>query len=106
MKHGAIEFLTEPFRDQDLIDAIHLGLARDRARREAEMALGTLRARFGSLGAREREIMIRIVQGRLNRQIAGDVGIAGPTVKIHRSNMMRKTNVRSAGSGQCSSSCR
>ena len=95
MKGGAIEFLTKPFRDQDLIDAIHLGLARDRARREAEMALGTLRSRFESLSPREREIMIRIAQGRLNKQIAADVGIAETTVKVHRSNLMRKMKVRS-----------
>src|SRR5246127_262285 len=69
MKRGAIEFLTKPFRHQDLIDAIHLGLSRDRARRDVEMALGTLRSRFESLSPREREIMIRIVQGRLNKQI-------------------------------------
>jgi FixJ family two-component response regulator len=95
MKGGAIEFLTKPFRDQDLIDAIHLGLARDRARREAETALGTLRARFESLSPREREIMTQVVQGRLSKQIAGDIGIAEPTVKVHRSNLMRKMNVRS-----------
>jgi FixJ family two-component response regulator len=95
MKLGAIEFLTKPFRHQDLIDAIHIGLSRDRARREAEMALGTLRSRFELLSPREREIMIRIAQGRLNKQIAADVGIAETTVKVHRSNMMRKMKVRS-----------
>src|ERR1700674_451665 len=67
MKGGAIEFLTKPFRDQDLIDAIQLGLARDRARRENEKALGALRARFDSLSPREREIMIQVVQGRLSK---------------------------------------
>src|SRR2546423_8893851 len=66
MKGGAIEFLTKPFRDQDLIDAIQLGLARDRARRENEKVLGTLRARFDSLSPREREIMIQVVRGRLS----------------------------------------
>ena len=95
MKGGAIEFLTRPFRDQDLIDAIQLGLARDRARRENEMALGTLRARFASLTRREREIMIHVVQGRLSKQIAYDLGISEVTVKVHRSNLMRKMSVHS-----------
>jgi FixJ family two-component response regulator len=95
MKGGAIEFLTKPFRDQDLIDAIQLGLARDRARRENEKALGTLRARFHSLSPREREIMIQVVQGRLSKQIAHDLGVSENTVKVHRSNLMRKMSVRS-----------
>jgi FixJ family two-component response regulator len=95
MKGGAIEFLTKPFRDQDLIDAIYLGLARDRAWRENEKALGTLRARFESLTPREREIMIQVSQGRLNKQIAYEIGISEPTVKVHRSRLMRKLNVRS-----------
>jgi FixJ family two-component response regulator len=95
MKLGAIEFLTKPFRDQDLIDAIHLGLARDRSERESEKALCVLRARFESLTPREREIMIHVVQGRLGKQIADDIGISEPTVKVHRSNLMRKMNVRS-----------
>jgi FixJ family two-component response regulator len=95
MKRGAIEFLTKPFRDQNLIDAIHLGLARDRAGRENEKALCALRARFESLTPREREIMIQVVQGRLGKQIAGDIGISESTVKVHRSNLMRKMNVRS-----------
>jgi FixJ family two-component response regulator len=94
-KGGAIEFLTKPFRDQDLIDAIQLGLARDRARRENEKALGTLRAQFDSLSPREREIMIQVVRGRLSKQIAHDLGISEATVKVHRSNLMRKMSVRS-----------
>src|SRR5208282_5298249 len=95
MKGGAIEFLPKPFRDQDLIDAIYLGLARDRVRRENEKALGTLRARFESLTPREREIMIQVAQGRLSKQIAFDLGISEVTVKIHRSHLMRKMNVHS-----------
>jgi FixJ family two-component response regulator len=95
MKRGAIEFLTKPCRDQDLIEAIHLGLARDRARREEDKVLSALRTRFQSLSAREREIMMHVVQGRLSKQIAFDIGIAEPTVKVHRSNLMRKLNVRS-----------
>jgi FixJ family two-component response regulator len=95
MKGGAIEFLTKPFRDQDLIDAIQLGLARDRARRENEKASDTLKARFASLSSREREIVIQVVQGRLSKQIAHDLGISEATVKVHRSNLMRKMSVRS-----------
>jgi FixJ family two-component response regulator len=90
MKGGAIEFLTKPFRDQDLIDAIHLGLARDRVRRENERDLGALRNLFEALSPREREIMIEVVRGRLSKQIAHDLGISEVTVKVHRSNLMRK----------------
>ncbi len=95
MKGGAIEFLTKPFRDQELLDAIQLGLSRDRARLENESALAALRGRFGSLSPREREIMIQVARGRLSKQIAGDIGIAETTVKVHRSRAMRKMNVRS-----------
>jgi len=95
MKGGAIEFLTKPFRDQELLDAIQLGLSRDRARRENEEALAALRGRFKSLSAREREIMIEVMRGRLSKQIAGDIGIAEATVKVHRSRAMRKMNARS-----------
>jgi len=95
MKGGAIEFLTKPFRDQDLLDAIQLGLSRDRGRRENEKALTTLRERFASLSAREREIMIEVARGRLSKQIAGDIGIAEATVKVHRSRLMRKMKARS-----------
>jgi FixJ family two-component response regulator len=95
MKGGAIEFLTKPFRDQDLLDAIQLGLSRDRARREREKALVALRERFGSLSSREREIMIQVARGRLSKQIAGDIGIAEATVKVHRSRLMRKMEARS-----------
>jgi FixJ family two-component response regulator len=95
MKGGAIEFLTKPFRDQDLIDAIQLGLARDRARRKNEEALAALRQRFGSLSPREREIVIQVARGRLSKQIAGDIGIAEATVKVHRSRAMQKMKARS-----------
>jgi FixJ family two-component response regulator len=95
MKSGAIEFLTKPFRDQDLIDAIQLGLSRDRARRENEKSLATLRDRFGSLSSREREIMIQVARGRLSKQIASDIGISEATVKVHRSRAMRKMKARS-----------
>jgi FixJ family two-component response regulator len=94
MKGGAIEFLTKPFRDQDLIDAIQLGLSRDRSRRDSDRHLATLRERFGSLSPREREIMIQVARGRLSKQIAGDIGISEPTVKVHRSRAMRKMKTR------------
>jgi FixJ family two-component response regulator len=95
MKGGAIEFLTKPFRDQDLLDAIQIGLARDRTRRENEEALSALKERFSSLSPREREIMIEVARGRLSKQIAGDIGIAEATVKVHRSRLMRKMKARS-----------
>ena len=95
MKGGAIEFLTKPFRDQDLLDAVEAGLARDRARRESEKALVALRQRFDTLSSREREIMVHVTAGRLNKQIANDMGIAESTVKVHRSNLMRKMKARS-----------
>ena len=90
MKGGAIEFMTKPFRDQDLLDAIQLGLERDRARRENEKAITLLRARFESLTQREREVMALVVTGRMNKQIAFEVGISQITVKVHRGNVMRK----------------
>jgi FixJ family two-component response regulator len=95
MKGGAIEFLTKPFRDQELLDAVDAGLARDRARRESEKTLISLRERFETLSSREREIMIQVTAGRLNKQIAGDIGITESTVKVHRTNLMRKMQARS-----------
>ncbi|WP_376706249.1 response regulator (plasmid) [Mesorhizobium sp. ISC25] len=95
MKGGAIEFLTKPFRDQELLDAIQLGLSRDRARRESEGALVVIRERFASLSPREREIMVHVARGRLSKQIAGDIGIAEATVKVHRSRLMRKMKANS-----------
>jgi FixJ family two-component response regulator len=90
MKGGAIEFLTKPFRDQDLLDAVESGLARDRARRASEKTLAGLRERFEALSPREREIMVHVTQGRLCKQIANDIGLAEGTVKVHRSRLMRK----------------
>ena len=95
MKGGAIEFLTKPFRDQDLLDAIQLGLTRDRARCESEEALRTVRTCFETLTPREREVMQHVVSGRLNKQIASDIGISEMTVKIHRGNVMRKMKAAS-----------
>ena len=90
MKGGAIEFLTKPFRDQDLLDAIRLGLSRDRERRENEKTLADLKQRFASLSPREREIVIQVARGRLSKQIAHEIGIAEATVKVHRSRAMQK----------------
>lgn len=95
MKRGALEFLTKPFRDQDLLDAIQLGLARDRTRLEAETAVKALRQRFETLTLREREVMAGVVKGRLNKQIAGDLGISEVTVKVHRGQVMRKMRASS-----------
>jgi FixJ family two-component response regulator len=95
MKGGAIEFLTKPFRDQDLIDAVEAGLARDRARRDSDGAVAALRERFDTLSSREREIMLHVIAGRLNKQIAHDIGITESTVKVHRVNLMRKMKARS-----------
>jgi FixJ family two-component response regulator len=95
MKGGAIEFLTKPFRDQELLDAIQLGLSRDRTRRENQKAFAALRERFESLSPREREIMVQVARGRLSKQIAGDIGIAEGTVKVHRSRLMHKMKARS-----------
>jgi FixJ family two-component response regulator len=95
MKGGAIEFLTKPFREQELLDAVNVGLARDRARRQEEEALSVLRARFDALTERERAILVQVARGRLNKQIAGEFGITETTVKVHRSNMMRKMNAGS-----------
>jgi len=90
MKGGAIEFLTKPFRDQDLLDAINIGLARDQERRENDRELRTLSERFETLTSREREVMSCVVTGRLNKEIAGDLGISEITVKVHRAQVMRK----------------
>src|SRR4051794_20650775 len=95
MKGGAIEFLTKPFRDQGLLDAIGAGLARDRARRQRDSVLAALKQRFDMLTSREREIMLCVLAGRLNKQIANDIGISESTVKVHRVNLMRKMNARS-----------
>ena len=95
MKGGAIEFLTKPFRDQDLLDAVEAGLARDQARLEGDRAVAGLRQRLDTLTSREREVMLHVVAGRLNKQTANDIGIAESTVKVHRTNLMRKMKARS-----------
>jgi FixJ family two-component response regulator len=95
MKGGAIEFLTKPVRDQDLLDAIQLGLERDRARRDGERAVVALRERFETLTPREREVMTEVLKGRLNKQIAGEIGVSEVTVKAHRGQVMRKMKASS-----------
>jgi FixJ family two-component response regulator len=95
MKGGAIEFLTKPFRDQELLDAINVGLARDAERRENDVDLNALKLRFEVLTPREHAILLQVARGRLNKQIAGDMGITETTVKVHRSNMMRKVKAGS-----------
>jgi FixJ family two-component response regulator len=96
MKGGAIEFLTKPFRHQDLLDAIQVGLNRDRALLENEREIVALRQRYESLTQREREVMALVVTGRLNKQIAGDIGLSEITVKVHRGHVMRKLGATSA----------
>ena len=90
MKSGAVEFLTKPFRDQDLLDAIHTALQRDSAAREQQAAIHDLQKRYQALTAREREVMALVVCGMLNKQIACEIGASEATVKIHRGHVMQK----------------
>ena len=89
-KAGAVEFLTKPFRDQDLLDAVYDALERDRKAREARAKVEELRGRYGSLTPREREVMTLVVAGLLNKQIAAEVGTSEASVKVHRQHLMQK----------------
>jgi FixJ family two-component response regulator len=95
MKAGAIDFLTKPFRDQDMLDAVTRALERDRRRRDTEKAVSELRARFESLTSREQEVIAFVVAGLMNKQIAAELGVSEITVKVHRSHMARKMKARS-----------
>ena len=95
MKAGAVEFLTKPFRDQDMLDAVQVGLTRDRARRESEKSLSTLQANFETLTPREKEVMALVAAGLMNKQIAGEMGVSEITVKVHRGNVTRKMGAKS-----------
>jgi FixJ family two-component response regulator len=95
MKAGAIEFLTKPFRDQDLLDAVHAGIALDRRRRADETERAALRERYASLTPREQETMALVVSGLMNKQIAAALGLSEMTVKVHRAQVMRKMSAAS-----------
>ena len=95
MKSGAIDFLTKPFRDQDLLDAVKAALDRDRKRRSEEEKISGILARFQALTSREKEVMAYVTQGLMNKKIAHELGVSEITVKIHRGNMMRKMTAKS-----------
>ena len=95
MKAGAVEFLIKPFRDQDLLDAVRLGIERDRDQREIDKAASDLRARFDSLTPREQQVISYVTSGLMNKQIAGQIGVSEITVKVHRGNIMRKMGAKS-----------
>jgi len=95
MKAGAIEFLTKPLREQDLLDAVQSGLDRDRARRESDKAVQKIRAQYDQLTPREQEVIGYVASGLMNKQIAAEIGVSEITVKVHRGNLMRKMGARS-----------
>jgi len=94
MKAGAVEFLTKPFREQDLLDAVSAALARDRTRRERDDGLRDLKSRYGTLSEREREVFALVTAGLLNKQMAGELELSEVTVKVHRHNLMKKLGAR------------
>jgi FixJ family two-component response regulator len=95
MKAGAVEFLTKPFRDQDLLDAVQIALERDRARRKQDDSVREVRARFEALTPREQEVIGFVTAGLMNKQIAAELGVSEITVKVHRGNVMKKMSARS-----------
>jgi FixJ family two-component response regulator len=95
MKAGAVEFLAKPFRDQDLLDAVRLGLDRDRLRRESDKATSGMMSAYRSLTAREQQVMPLVTAGLMNKQIAAEIGVSEITVKVHRGNVMRKMGAKS-----------
>jgi FixJ family two-component response regulator len=95
MKSGAVEFLTKPFRDQDLLEAVRAAIERDRARRQEENSIAALKTRFASLTAREKEVIGYVSAGFMNKQIATEIGCSEVTVKVHRRNIMQKMSARS-----------
>jgi len=95
MKAGAVEFLTKPFRDQDLLDAVQVALERARSRHESEKAVSELKAKFDTLTHREKEVMAWVTAGRLNKQVAAELGVSEITVKVHRGNVTRKMAAKS-----------
>jgi RNA polymerase sigma factor (sigma-70 family) len=95
MKAGAVEFLTKPVREQDMLDAVRAALDRDRSRREFDQETQDLRTRFEGLSARERQIMMLVTSGLMNKQIAGEIGVSEVTVKVHRHNVMKKLGAKS-----------
>ena len=95
MKAGAIDFLTKPFRDQDMLDAVAIAIERDRARRKEQKIVAELRAVFETLTTRERDVLALVASGLMNKQIAAEIGLAEITVKIHRGHLMRKMGARS-----------
>jgi FixJ family two-component response regulator len=95
MKAGAVEFLSKPFRDQDLLDAVQLGLDKDRARREVEKTLSAARVRYVALTPREQQVIVFVTAGLMNKQIAAEIDVSEITVKVHRGNVMRKMGAKS-----------
>jgi FixJ family two-component response regulator len=95
MKAGAVDFLTKPFRHQDMLDAVAQAIKRDSKRRDSEKSLAGLRGLFDSLTTREREIMMHVTAGLMNKQVAAELGLSEITVKIHRGHLMRKMGLRS-----------
>jgi FixJ family two-component response regulator len=95
MKAGAVEFLPKPFRDQDMLDAVQIGIERDRTWRKSAGDASRLKTSFGSLTAREQEVMSCVTAGLMNKQIAGELGVSEITVKVHRGNVMRKMGAKS-----------